>query len=138
MDTDLFGEPLDTPSEVLATGTYTAKACAPIYEPKNRKPHIPEFLSLGKYHALIAKIEASTLPPAEKEFLRFAATRHVVFNYALIADYYAHSSPEMQALMEDSALVLIDFEDAIRKGYVRLSKAIEAQVSAAKGASDAE
>ena len=48
-------------------------------------------------------------------------------NYQLIADYYSHSSKEMQKLMEDSALVIIDFEKAIELGYVQLSKEIRTQ-----------
>lgn len=31
---------------------------------------------------------------------------------------------EVQELMEDSALIIIDFKDAISKGYVKLSKDI--------------
>ena len=42
-----------------------------------------------------------------------------------IADYYAHSNKQVQKLMEDSALVIIDLDDAIANGYVRLSKNIE-------------
>ena len=49
-----------------------------------------------------------------------AATRHLQFNYSLIAEYYAHQDKEMQELMEDSALVIIDFDDAIKKGYTLL------------------
>ena len=64
-------------------------------------------------------------PEEEKEFLRLAATRHIVFNYARIADYYAHSNKEVQKLMEESALVIIDINDAIANGYVKLSKNIE-------------
>ena len=61
----------------------------------------------------------------EKKFLLAAATRHLVFNYSKIANYYAHSSKEVQELMEDSALVILDIDDAIAKGYVKLSKNIE-------------
>ena len=61
----------------------------------------------------------------EKQFLLACATRHYVFNYSKIADYYASASKEMQELMEDSALVIIDFDDAIAKGYVKLNKRIE-------------
>jgi hypothetical protein len=53
--------------------------------------------------------------------------RHNVFNYEKIADYYSHASPEMQALMERSALVIIDFEKAIELGYVRLCDEIRQQ-----------
>ena len=52
----------------------------------------------------------------------FGATRHIVFNYAKIADYYAHTTPEIQRLMEQSALVIIDMDDAIANGYVKLSQ----------------
>lgn len=65
-----------------------------------------------------------------RNFCVWQLTRHIVFNYSLIADYYAHSNPEVQQLMEDSALVLIDFEDAIRNGYVKLSSEIEAHTQA--------
>ena len=61
----------------------------------------------------------------KKEFLLLAATRHIVFQYSKIADYYAHSNKEMQRLMEQSALVIIDFDDAIANGYVKLSKNIK-------------
>ena len=61
----------------------------------------------------------------EKKFLRFAASRHIVFTYSKIADYYAHASAEMQSLMEESALVIIDMDDAIANGYVVLSEKMQ-------------
>lgn len=60
-------------------------------------------------------------------FLIDAARRHNVFNYERIADYYAHATPEMQQLMERSALVIIDFEKAIEYGYVKLCNEIKTQ-----------
>ena len=42
-----------------------------------------------------------------------------------IADFYAHSNKEVQDLMEESALVIIDFDKAIENGYVKLSKELE-------------
>ena len=71
------------------------------------------------------KINQSNDNDEEKKFLQFAATRHIIFTYSKIADYYAHASKEMQELMEQSALVIIDFEDAIANGYVKLSKNIK-------------
>ena len=62
-----------------------------------------------------------------------AASRHIVFNYAKIADYYAHADKEMQELMEQSALVILDIDDAIANGYVKLSKDIEKLISESKG-----
>lgn len=38
----------------------------------------------------------------------------------LIAEYYAHATPEMQRLMEKSALVIIDINNAIANGYASL------------------
>jgi hypothetical protein len=67
------------------------------------------------------------LPYDEKNFLLDAARRHNVFNYEKIADYYAHATPEMQNLMERSALVIIDFEKAIQLGYVKLCDEIRNQ-----------
>ena len=87
-----------------------------------------------KYNRLIAMINKSEVSDAEKSFLKFAATRHIVFNYAKIADYYAHASAEMQELMEKSALVILDIDDAIANGYVKLSSKMAQLVDEAKKA----
>ena len=106
---------------------YSAKIESPIYEPKNTKPHIIELCDKSKTHRLIKEIDASSLSYDEKMFLIDAARRHNVFNYEKIADYYAHSSKEMQHLMERSGLVIIDFEDAIEYGYIKLCDDIKKQ-----------
>lgn len=104
---------------------YTTKVAIPQYLPSSQCPRLDECINLTKYKQLIKNIDASSVLPEEKEFLKYAATRHIVFTYAKIADYYAHASKEMQELMEQSALVIIDFDDAIANGYVKLSKNIE-------------
>lgn len=106
---------------------YSSKIEAPIYEPKNKKPHIVELVNTYKSNRLIREIESSTVTDEEKQFLIEAAKRHSVFHYENIADYYAHSNKEMQNLMEKSALVIIDFEKAIELGYVRLCDEIRSQ-----------
>lgn len=70
---------------------------------------------------MMHRINNSNVSNEEKEFLRLAATRHIVFNYERIADYYASASKEMQDLMEQSALVIIDFDRAIELGFVQLN-----------------
>ena len=60
-----------------------------------------------------------------REFLELAAYRHLVFDYHNIAEYYAHADPEVQELMEESALVIIDYNDAISGGYARLKSDID-------------
>ena len=118
----LFKKDIDQEND---TSKYSKKVEAPIYKPKNRKPHVLELYDKSKAQILIANIEASSLPTDEKLFLIEAAKRHIVFNYEKIADYYAHSSKEMQELIEDSALVIIDFKKAISKGYVKLCEEIK-------------
>lgn len=118
---DLFGitENLETDKR------YTTKVQIPHYEPKKEKPNLNALVDDRKYFELVNEICKSSLPEEEKEFLKKAATRHYGFDYAKIADYYAHADKEMQELMEKSALVIIDINDAIANGYVKLSKTIE-------------
>jgi len=106
---------------------YTTKIESPIYEPKNQKPHIMELYDNQKTRRLIREIDSSTLPIEEKMFLIDAARRHTVFNYEKVADYYAHSSKEMQEFMERSALVIVDFEKAIQHGFVKMCDDIKKQ-----------
>ena len=104
---------------------YTIKTNIPQYEPKNTPPSLSQCINVDKYKQLKEKILNSNVSKIEKQFLLASATRHYVFNYSKIADYYASASKEMQELMEDSALVIIDFNDAIAKGYAKLNKRIE-------------
>lgn len=101
---------------------YNYKMNVPQYTPKSCTPRLQECVDNSKYKELKTKILQSNVSDLEKKFLLCAARRHTVFNYSKIADYYASASPEMQELMEDSALVIIDFDDAIAKGYVKLNK----------------
>lgn len=103
---------------------YTRKIVSPTYEPLNSKPVISNLVSLTKTNELIDEIKNSNITDEEKEFLIFAAYRHIVFDYSKIADYYAHSSKDMQYLMEKSALIIIDYNKAIEEGYVKLSKTL--------------
>jgi len=120
---ELFGEEFENKTE----SQYTSKIKAPVYEPKNKKPHLLELCNTNKFKRLKYKIEKADISDDEKRFLYMAATRHIVFNYSKIADYYAHASKEMQELMEHSALVIIDFEKAIQHGYVKLSEEMTQQ-----------
>ena len=106
---------------------YTTVIPTPVYEPRAEQPHIASLLDKEKASRLIREIDTSNVSDAEKQFLKLAAYRHIVFNYQRIADYYAHASKEMQHLMEQSALVILDFEDAILKGYVQVCTDIEQQ-----------
>lgn len=100
---------------------YSKKINIPQYLPKEKQPNIEELYSIKKYSTFIRNINNSNVSEEEKKFLKFAATRHIVFNYSKVADYYAHADKEMQKLMEQSALVIIDVDDAIANGYMKLS-----------------
>lgn len=104
---------------------YTAKINIPQYEIKGEEPSIEELCDTNKTDELLEEIENADITDEQKEFLRKAATRHYGFNYSKVAEYYAHQDKEMQELMEKSALVIIDYEDAIKNGYVELIKGIE-------------
>ena len=111
-------------SEGVVDNPYTTETTIPQYEPTGECPDLSALYDTSKTDDLITEIEASKLRPDEKGFLLRAAGRHTVFNYRKIAEYYAHASPEMQELMEKSALVIIDEEDAIRNGFVALSSKV--------------
>lgn len=106
---------------------YSKKIESPIYDPCHEKPNILMLYDTIKTKRMIREIDSSNLPEDEKDFLRAAAWRHSVFNYERIADYYAHSNKTMQRLIEESALVIIDFDSAIERGYVRLCDDIRKQ-----------
>lgn len=111
---------------------YSRAIKIPQYNPSEEVPKLESMLDLEKYSKLIYAINKSNVSEEEKKFLRFAASRHIVFNYALIADYYAHASAEMQDLMEQSALVILDINDAIANGYVKLSEKMKQLVEEEK------
>lgn len=94
----------------------------PHYEITGEKPDLNELVDTTKADELLAEIAKADMPEDIKGFLRMAATRHYVFNYKKIAEYYAHADKNVQELMEASALVIIDFEDAIKNGFARLSE----------------
>lgn len=109
------------PDPVEEDNKYTMETKIPQYQITGECPDISEMIDTGKSDDLITEIlEADGITDEEKQFLIEAARRHTVFNYRNIAEYYAHANPEMQNLMERSALVIIDFDNAIANGYASL------------------
>lgn len=104
---------------------YSLKVGVPQYKPSSSCPKLYELIDKTRYNELMRSINTSNVPDDVKEFLKYSATRHIVFNYSKIADYYAHADAETQELMEQSALVIIDIDDAIAGGYVRFSESIK-------------
>jgi hypothetical protein len=112
---------------------YTSKIESPVYLPTGEKPKAEDLYDITKTQQLLSAIKSINPSPEVRMFLEFAAYRHTVFNYEKIAEFYAHASPEVQTLFEDSALVIIDFKKAIQNGFVALSNKIASEYSAEEG-----
>ena len=105
---------------------YSSKIEAPHYNITGENPAVGELYDTEKADELAREVDAADVPKEVKAFLKVAAMRHVVFNFRNIAEYYAHADAKVQRLMEKSALVIIDFEDAIRNGFVIVSEKMDA------------
>jgi hypothetical protein len=117
---------VDPEPEAEPQTNYSRKIEAPVYEVTGKCPTIQECVNTDYAETLLAEIEAANLPADVREFLRQAATRHYRFHFENVAEYYAHASPDVQRLMERSAMVIIDYNAAIENGFVRLSKELMA------------
>lgn len=101
---------------------YSAKIEAPVYEPKrDTPPAISEMVDSSRADSLVAKIKAMELPDDVRKFLELSAMRFVEFRFDNIAEYYCHAPKEVQEMMEELALVIIDFGKATELGFVKLT-----------------
>lgn len=112
-------------TEPAADDKYSHETKIPQYEPSDNPPAVTQLIDTSKLDGMLEEIDGANLTKAEKRFLQIAAYRHAVIDFDKVADYYAAARPEMQALMERSALVIIDINDAIANGYVQLSSALD-------------
>lgn len=103
---------------------YSKNVKVPQYEPTGADVKLYDLCNTEKTQELIEEIDSSNIPDDVKDFLKEAAHRHSVFNYRNIAEYYANADHEVQRLMERSALVIIDIDDAIANGFVKMSESI--------------
>ena len=102
---------------------YTPLIRGLIYEPRMATP--PEVSRLyddTKLQALLSRIDSAQLPDELAYFLRLAAYRFVRFRFDLIAEYYAHASEEIRQMMRELVLVIVDHDDAIAAGVLRLTE----------------
>lgn len=97
----------------------------PIYEITGECPEVSELVYETKFDELDEKIDSADIPEDVKRFLKIAATRHFQFDYEKIAEFYAHADKEVQELMEESALVIIDYKKAIEYGYAKFTETIK-------------
>lgn len=125
IDMSEFGFNFDMDEDPDEDDKYTLAVNIPQYEITGDCPALSDLVSTEKAEELVAEIIESGVTDEEKAFLIEAARRHSVFNYRNIAEYYAQATPEMQRLMERSALVIIDVNNAIADGYAKLKADIE-------------
>ena len=117
---DLENEPFDDEK----TSKFSQAVKVPQYEIVGEQPKTTELLDQTRSQQLQKQIEQTNLPDDVREFLMLATTRHIVFNYQKIAEFYPHQSAEIQDLMEKSVLIIIDADDAIANGYATFDSAI--------------
>lgn len=121
MDMQQFGFDEELEEKVEEGNPYTNRIEVPFYEPTGNDISLKELVDTSKRDALMLEIQQADIPEDIQEFLIMASQRHLVFDYRNIADYYSNAPEEVQDLMERSALVIIDFDDAIKNGYVKLA-----------------
>ena len=103
---------------------YTRKIPHIQYEPKGTMPSVFTLYNVDKYYSLRKEINDKKIPDDIKKFLIFSATRFIQFDYAQIAEFYCNADKDVQELMEKLGLVVIDFDDAMENGFVKLQKNI--------------
>jgi len=105
---------------------YTRKIYTPIYEPKNKKPNTDELYNTEKRDELLKEINLmKDLPNELKKFLISSAERHTIFHFEKIADYYSHLPYKYKRFFEASGLVIIDYDSAIRNGFLAYEKEVD-------------
>lgn len=107
---------------------YTKEINIPQYEITGERPLLTDLVKEEKTNELIKDINKANIPQEIKDFLIKASYRHLAFNYQNIAEYYAHANKEVQCLMEKSALVIIDYEDAIKNGYIQIKSEVSKMI----------
>jgi hypothetical protein len=114
---------------------YTPIIKVPQYEIVGDKPKMSQMLNTDRFDKLMDEIREADVPDDIRRFLIAAASRHFVFNYAKIAAFYPHQTAEVQLLMEQSALIILDVDDAIANGYAKFSRMMS-EIRAKDGADD--
>ena len=106
---------------------YTKKIDAPQYEPTGKHVDIlADCCNVERYEQLLKEIDASRCGDDVKKFMRYAATRFIGFTYKNIAEFYANDADkETQYLFEKLALVIVNFDDALKNGFVKISERLQ-------------
>jgi hypothetical protein len=126
-----------------AENPYTIKREFEKYEPSNGEggaevveEDFTKLCNSDKVLEFQNKIEALDTSEEIKNFLKATATRFYDFNFKNIAEFYARTTPEIQSIMEELALVIIDYDKALELGFVKLNKRVEELFNSEYGEED--
>lgn len=114
----LWGVELPTEWGKESENPYVQNTEVPIYEIKGEKPTENQCVDLSQVNQFIARIDGAKINNEQKNMLKACAYRFANINFQNLAEYYAHQDEKMQELMEDLALVIVDFNKAIENGLV--------------------
>lgn len=104
---------------------YVQNTDSPIYEIQGEEPTIAECINLEDVALKIDKINKAKISKEQKTMLMACAYRFANIHFGNMAEYYAHQNKEMQELMEDLALVIVDFGKAIEMNLVEMDARME-------------
>ena len=106
--------------------TYTKKVEAPIYTPSEKEAKLSDMFDNKRVKALLKKIEGAKIEDEQlKDFLISSAYRFIQFRFDKIADYYARCKDrKVKDLMEEMALIIIDYDKAVELDYVKTFNSI--------------
>ena len=92
-----------------------------IYEPKGEKPFIEECIDTTEMDAVLERLEKRKgLTKEERRVFEICAYRFCKIDFSKMAEYYAQSEAPAQSAMEDNFLVLVDFNQARERGYIKM------------------
>jgi len=119
-------KPLSEEEIIEEKSRYSRKFYTPIYEPKGDNPKITDIYNTEKRDSLLKEIEEDKdLPDEMRKFLQASAERHVSFDFSKIAEFYSHLPIKYKSHFENSALVIIDYDKAIRNGFISYEKEVD-------------
>lgn len=115
---------------------YTRKIQPPVYEITGAEPAPNECVEFTPVKRLLEEIETSSASEEVKEMLRICAYRHAVIHFDLMAEFYAHQNAEIQELMENNALVIIDYNKAIERNFVEMTSRLQSIIPENNGSNN--
>lgn len=101
---------------------YSNKIKLPIFDPTGKQVTLDECVNVDQFVKYMDEIDKykseNKINEQQYKFLKLAASRFIVFNFENIAEYFCQTNADMQRIMQDLALVLIDYDDALKASVV--------------------